>query len=133
LTHVLTDNGSCFTPAFAKTCAALGAQHRHTKPRSPQPNGMVERFNGRIGSEVFAITIYSHDQLEQLLCGFNVAYNARRQRVLKGKTPNQVVAEQLAAKPALAKPKPAGRAGPCDITKARLIAENAKEVSQPNI
>ena len=25
LTHVLTDNGSCFTPAFAKLCAAPGA------------------------------------------------------------------------------------------------------------
>jgi transposase InsO family protein len=132
LTHVLTDNGSCFTPAFAKTCAALGAQYRHTKPRSPQTNGMVERFNGRIGSEVLAITIYSHDQLEQLLRGFNAAYNARRQRVLAAKTPDQVVAERLAAKPALAKPKPAGRAGPCDITKAHLIAENAKEVSQPD-
>jgi hypothetical protein len=93
---------------------------------------MVERFNGRIGSEVLAITIYSHHQLEQLLRGFNAAYNARRQRVLEGQTPDQVVAERLIAKPALAKDKPAGRAGPCDITKARLIAENAKEVSQPD-
>ena len=93
---------------------------------------MVERFNGRISSEVLAITIYSHKQLEQLLRGFNAAYNARRQRVLEAKTPDQVVAERLTAKPALAKHKPAGRAGPCDITKARLIAENAKEVSQPD-
>ena len=40
--------------------------------------------------------------------------------------------QRLTAKPALAKAKPSGRAGPCDITKARLIAENAKEVSQPD-
>src|SRR5690242_6334719 len=93
---------------------------------------MVERFNGRIGSEVLAITVCSHDQLEQLLRGFNAAYNARRQRVLEAKTPDQVVAERLTAKPALAKNKPAGRAGPCDITKARLIAQSAKEVSQPD-
>jgi hypothetical protein len=93
---------------------------------------MAERFNGRIGSEVLAITIYSHHQLEQLLHGFNAAYNARRQRVLEARTPDQVVAERLTAKPALAKNKPAGRAGPCDITKARLIAENAKEVSRPD-
>jgi transposase InsO family protein len=132
ITHVLTDNGSCFTQAFAKACAELGAQYRHTKPRSPQTNGLVERFNGRIGSEVLAITIYSHKQLEQLLRGFNAAYNARRQRVLEAKTPDQIVAERLTAKPALAKNKPAGRVGPCDITKARLIAENAKEVSQPD-
>jgi hypothetical protein len=64
--------------------------------------------------------------------GFNAAYNARRQRVLEAKTPDQVVAERLAAKPALAKDKPSGQPGPCDITTARLIAENAKEVSQPD-
>ena len=129
MTHVLTDNGSCFTQAFATVCAELGAAYRHIKPRTPQTNGMVERFNGRVGSEVLAITIYSHDQL---LRGFNAAYNARRQRVLAGQTPDQVVAERLIAKPALAQDKPAGRAGPGDITKARLIAENAKEVSQPD-
>jgi hypothetical protein len=64
--------------------------------------------------------------------GFNAAYNARRQRVLAGQTPDQVVAERLTAKSALAQDKPSGRAGPCDITKARLIAESAKEVSQPD-
>ena len=48
---------------------------------------MVERFNGRIGSKVLAITINSHNQLEQLLRGFNAAYNARRQRVLEASTP----------------------------------------------
>src|SRR4051812_21754577 len=93
---------------------------------------MVERFNGRISSEVLAITIYPHNQLEQLLRGFNAAYNARRQRVLEGQTPDQVVTERLTAKPALANAKPSGRAGPCDITKARLIAESAEEVSQPD-
>jgi hypothetical protein len=46
---------------------------------------MVERFNGRIGSEVLGVTIYSHTQLEHLLRGLNAAYNGRRQRVLNGK------------------------------------------------
>jgi len=132
LTHVLTDNGSCFTPRFARACAELGAEYRHTRPRSPQTNGMVERFNGRVGSEVLGITIHSHTQLEQLLRGFNAAYNGRRQRVLDGKTPNQVTAERLKARRKLANPKPQGQAGPEDITKARLIAEAAKEVSQPD-
>src|SRR3954451_3688593 len=126
ITHVLRDNGSCFTQAFAKVCAELGAAYRPIKPRTPQTNGMVERFNGRIVSEVLAITIYSHDQLEQLLRGFNAAYNARRQRVLEAKTPDQVVAERLTAKPALAKDKPAGRARSCEIIKARLIAETPR-------
>src|ERR671932_1552793 len=132
LTHVLTDNGSCFTPAFAKVCAELGAAYRHTKPYTPQTNGMVERFNGRVGREVLGITIYSHRDLEQLLRGFNAAYNARRQRVLDGKTPDQVVAERLKARRKLARAKPEGRAGPEDIDKARLIAEAAKEVPQPD-
>jgi hypothetical protein len=95
---------------------------------------MVARFNGRIGSEGPGIAIWSHDQLEQLLWGFNAACNARRQRVLCGKTPDQVVAERLKArrKRARAKPeKPEGRAGPEEIAQARLIAEAAKEASQP--
>ena len=128
----MTDNGSCFTPVFAKVCAELGAQYRHTKPYTPQTNGMVERCNGRVSSEVLGITIYSHQDLEQLLRGFNAAYNARRQRVLDGKTPDQVVAERLKARRRLARGKPEGRAGPDDIAKARLIAEAAKEVSQPD-
>jgi transposase InsO family protein len=132
LTHVLTDNGSCFTPAFAQACAALGAKYRHTKPYTPQTNGLVERFNGRISSEVLGITIYSHRDLEQLLRGFNAAYNARRQRVLDGKTPNQVVAERLQARRQLVNTKTHGRAGLDDIVKARLIVESAKEVSQPD-
>jgi transposase InsO family protein len=132
LTHVLTDNGSCFTPRFARVCAELGAEYRHTRPRSPQTNGMVERFNGRVGSEVLGITIWSHKDLEELLRGFNAAYNARRQRVLDGKTPNGVVAERLKARRKLARGKPEGRAGPDDIAKARLIAEAAKEVSRPD-
>ena len=132
LTHVLTDNGSCFMPAFAKVCAELGAHYRHTRPRTPQTNGMVERFNGRISSEVLGINIHSHRALEQVLRGFNTAYNARRQRVLDGRTPNQVVAEHLKAKPEPTNPAPYERAGPCHTTKARLIANAAKEVSQPD-
>ena len=132
ITHVLTDNGSCFTPRFARTCAELGAEYRHTRPRSPQTNGMVERFNGRVSSEVLGITIWSHKDLEELLRGFNAAYNARRQRVLEGKTPDAVVAERLRKRRTLARGKPQGRAGPDDIAKARLIAEAAKEVSRPD-
>ena len=52
--------------------------------------------------------------------------------MLDGKTPDQVTAERLADRPELASPKPHGRAGPCDTTKARLIADAAKEVSQPD-
>src|SRR3954471_7694719 len=80
-----------------------------------------------------ATTFNGNAKLEQLLRGFNAAYNGRRQRVLDGKTPNQVTAERLEAHRNLANSKPQGRAGPEDIAKARLIAETAKEVSQPDI
>ena len=93
---------------------------------------MVERFNGRVGSEVLDINVYSHRALEQLLRGFNAAYNDRRQRMLDGRTPNQVTAERLKVEPKLARDAPSGHARPCDTTKARLIADRAKEVSQPD-
>jgi hypothetical protein len=93
---------------------------------------MVEHFNGRVGNEVLGITIDSHVQFEQLLRGANAAYSDRRQRVLDGKTSEQVVAERLKKRCRLANLKPQGRAGPEDIARARLIVEAAKEVSQPD-
>jgi hypothetical protein len=57
--------------------------------------------------------------------GLKAAYNARRLRVLDGKTPNQVVGERLPARPY----RITCRAGSDDIAKARIIVEAAKEVS----
>lgn len=82
---------------------------------------------------MLGITIWPHTDLEDLLRGFNAAYNARRQRVLEGKTPGQVVRERLKARRQLARGTPKGRAKPDHIAKARLIAEAAKEVSRPDI
>src|SRR5829696_3616252 len=87
VTHVLTDGGSCFTAAgFEAACRTLGVEHRKTRPYTPKTNGMVERYNGRIQSEVLGIMVASHGDLETLPHGFNRAYNARRQRVLKGRS-----------------------------------------------
>ena len=72
---VLTDNGKEFTDRFCatgerdptgrhrfdRTCAQHGIDHRLIKPRHPQTNGMVERFNGRI-SEVLATTRFDSAQ-----------------------------------------------------------------------
>ena len=103
ITHVLTDRGSCFTAdGFEEACRQLKVEHRTTKPYTPQTNGLVERFNGRVQREVLGITIYSHRDLETLLKGFNQAYNRRRQRVLKGRSPGEVVRSRLAAEPKLA-------------------------------
>lgn len=59
---ILTDNGKEFTDRlfgsrsrqptgeheFDQLCQALGVEHCLIKPRTPQTNGMVERFNGRL-------------------------------------------------------------------------------------
>lgn len=34
---------------------ALGVEHRLTKPRTPQTNGMVERFNGRLSQVLLVV------------------------------------------------------------------------------
>ncbi|WP_133513374.1 DDE-type integrase/transposase/recombinase, partial [Candidatus Thiosymbion oneisti] len=62
ITKLLTDNGKEFTDRFCATgerqptgahavdrvCTANRIEHRLIKPRRPQTNGLVERFNGRI-------------------------------------------------------------------------------------
>ena len=96
---------------------------------------MVERFNGRIGREVLVMCIGTHQTLECLLKGYNLAYNARRQRVLDGRSPDEVVSEHLKARPELInltyRPP-----DPCSLTKTKIAAQlkvlSAKEVSQPD-
>src|SRR4051812_29088313 len=83
----------------------LGVEHRKTRSYTPKTNGMVERFNGRIQSEVLGITVSSHGNLETLLGGFNQAYNARRQRILTGRSPGMVVHERRSAAPELVNPR----------------------------
>ncbi len=136
VTHVLTDRGSCFTAeGFEAACRKLKVEHRMTRPYTPQTNGMVERFNGRVQREVLGLTIHSHRDLEHLLAGFNQAYNARRQRGLKGRCPDDVVRERLKAEPKLANPR-SKPPDPCTRTKhtilAHLAVERAKNVSHPD-
>src|SRR3954468_8118990 len=133
VTHVLTDRGSCFTAeGFEKLCRARGIEHRKTRPYTPRTNGMVERFNGRIQREVLGITVAGHGDLERLLAGFSSAYNARRQRVLGGRSPEQVVREGLARDRSLANPAYRPPADACVLPKAMLVIERAKDVSQPD-
>jgi transposase InsO family protein len=72
---VLTDNGKEFTDPFCATgerdhtgrhrfdraCDQHDIEYRLIKPRHPQTNGRVERFNGRIG-EVLATTRFDAAQ-----------------------------------------------------------------------
>jgi transposase InsO family protein len=132
VTHVLTDRGSCFTAdAFEDACREIKVQHRKTRPYTPQTNGMVERFNGRVQREVLGITVHSHRDLETLLQGFNQAYNRRRQRVLGGASPEQVIEQRLALRPELANPR-FRPPDPDALPQALRVVAAASEVSQPD-
>src|SRR3982751_4310204 len=133
VTHVLTDRGSCFTAdGFERACQTLGVIHRTTRPYTPRTNGMVERFNGRVQREVLGITVASHQDLDTLLRGFNQAYNARHQHILKGRSPERVVSERLAALPARANPSHDPPFNPCSLPKALQVIARAKDVSHPD-
>jgi len=129
----LTDRGSCLTAdGFERACREHGVEHRKTRPYTPRTNGMVERFNGRVQREVLGITVAGHRDLERLLAGFGSAYNARRQRVLDGRSPDEVVRERLRQDTSLANPAYRPPSDPCALPKAMLVVERANDVSQPD-
>ena len=86
---VLTDNGKEFTDRFSAagerkptgdhtfdlTCHSHGIEHRLTKPRHPQTNGMVERFNGRIADILKTTRFDSSADLRQTLESYRDVYN----------------------------------------------------------
>lgn len=125
---------SCFTAdAFEEACAQLTVPHRQIKAYTPQTNDMVERFNGRIASEVRGINVAGHADLETLLTSFNHAYNKRRRRVPLGHSPMEKVGQRLKLKPTLANPlyKPPANQEALEIEVDRIIYY-ANEVSRPD-
>jgi hypothetical protein len=107
---ILTDNGKEFTDRycragereptgnhpFDKTCQAHSIQHRLTKPKSPQTNGMVERFNGRIAQILKTTRFRSSEDLAQTLNNYLHSYNfLLPQKAIGYKTPMQTLAEYL--------------------------------------
>lgn len=122
---LLTDNGSQFTDrfttkakqpsgahAFDRECALHGIEHRLIKPRHPQTNGMVERFNGRI-SDVLATTRFrSREDLQTTLTRYVTLYNEHLpQRALGHKTPAQALQAWRKDRPELFVRKPKNQAG----------------------
>ena len=111
---ILTDNGSEFTDRFAVDkkdkpegkpsgqhpfdllCAAKGLQHRLTRPFHPQTNGMVERFNRRLGEHLAQIrygraahhrNFATHQERDTYLLDFVESYNRTRLRCLGYRAP----------------------------------------------
>ena len=60
---------------FDSLCQALGIEHRLTKPKHPQTNGMVERFNGRLALVLKSDRFNSAHDLATRLHRFLWLYN----------------------------------------------------------
>lgn len=127
ISKVLTDNGKEFTDRlfgsrvkrasgdheFDQLCLALGIEHRLTKPRSPQTNGMVERFNGRIAEVLATHRFDSAEDLETTLLRYAWLYNHHLpQKALGHTTPIEVMKKWYADKPEIFISKPRNRPAP---------------------
>ena len=91
---VFADNASNKTHEFDELCLSLGIEHRLTKVRRPQTNGMVERFNGRIADILRTHHFQSGKELEHTLMRYVDLYNNHLpQANLDCRTPCQVMYE----------------------------------------
>jgi hypothetical protein len=90
---------------------------------------MEERFNGRVAREVLGITIYQPCRPADPAAGPNRVYNARRQRVLGGVSPDEAVRRRMGSEPSLANKRHEPPPDACILPKALLIVEAAKEAS----
>ena len=89
ISKILTDNGKEFTDrfiangereptgnhAFDQACAEHDIEHRLIKPKHPQTNGMVERFNGRISDIMKTTHFRSSEDLKTTLTRYLKIYN----------------------------------------------------------
>jgi transposase InsO family protein len=118
---ILTDNGKEFTDRlfglrkraatgaheFDRLCADLGIEHRLTPPKSPQTNGMVERFNGRIEEVLQSHHFRSGEELEATLHRYVWLYNQQLpQSALGSKPPLQAMKDWHKLRPELFRKQP---------------------------
>jgi len=110
----LTENGSEFTDRFAvdkkqtlrraldRLCAARAITHRLTRPFRPQTNGMVERFNRRLGEHLARVPqnraahhrrFLDHAKRDADLHTFVADYNRTRLRCLDYQAPAELLAK----------------------------------------
>ena len=77
-------------------------EHRLTKPRTPQTNGMIERFNGRIAGVLRTHRFDSAASLQATLKRFVYLYNHHiPQKNLHHETPPQTLQQWYAHQPNL--------------------------------
>ncbi len=114
ISKVLTDNGKEFTDRFCATgerqptaahafdqvCIDHRIEHRLIKPRTPQTNGMIERFNGRIADVLRTHRFDSSASLQATLKRFVYRYNHHLpQKNLHHKTPLRTLQQWHAQQP----------------------------------
>ena len=124
---VLTDNGKEFTDRFCQTgerdptgnhlfdqkCHQNEIEHRLIKPRHPQTNGMVERFNGRISEILTTTHFHSSESLEETLVRYVRWYNHQiPQKALGHVSPVQALKDWREKRPELFKKKVYNLTGP---------------------
>jgi len=66
---------------FDTLCTALEIEHRLTSPKSPQTNGMAERFNGRIEEVLQSHHFRSGEELETTLHRYVWLYNQQLSQI----------------------------------------------------
>lgn len=128
ISKILADNGKEFTDRlfasrareatrkheFDQLCAELDIEHRLSKPKSPQTNGMVERFNGRIADVLKTNRFKSGEDLEQTIMRYVALYNTQLpQSALASRTPVQAMKDWHKSNPELFLKKPGNHPG-CD-------------------
>ena len=121
ITKILTDNGKEFTDrlfanrerepsgnhVFDQQCQELAIEHRLTQPRTPQTNGMVERFNGRIADVLKTHHFDNTEDLEATLLRYAYLYNHQLpQSALHSQTPFETMKIWYDQKPELFNRKP---------------------------
>jgi len=111
---VLTDNDKAFTDRFSaagerkptgthpfdRLCQEHAIEHRLIKPRHPQTNGMVERFNGCIAEILQTTRFDSSKDLRQTLLNYREVYNHHiPQKALGHITPVQALKQWQEKRP----------------------------------
>jgi len=99
---VQTDNGSEFVnnqeetkqkTLFEQTLKKLGMKHKRTRPYSPWQNGKVERSH-RIDNGFYERQVFkSKEDMKSKVKRYNSRYNNVSRKVLKFKSPNEIVNE----------------------------------------
>jgi len=126
INKILTDNGKEFTDRFNQhdrkpsgkyifdlKCKENNIEHRLIRPRHPQTNGMVERFNGRIAKIIKTTRFQSASELRDTLKTYLYTYNHMLpQRALDGRVPIEVLVDYYQKEPQLFRFDPANLAEP---------------------